>query len=61
MYICGRKHALRKTLHLPNQTCDTVSLYWKKGHIHGNRLGTADKVIRSILQPGKRLRDERYK
>ena len=33
----GRKHALRKTAHLPNRTCVAASLtIWIKGYIHPN-------------------------
>ena len=62
IYFSGRKHALPKTAHLPNQTFESSAVYHKnKAYIHGNIFGTSDKSIRRILQLGKRLRDERYK
>ena len=53
------KHALQKTAYLLNQTFYSFAVYIK-AYIYGNIFGVTHKSIRRILQPEKRLRDERY-
>ena len=63
VYFSGRKHALRKTPHLPNYISVTPLLQCiledSLAYIHGNVFGTTDKSIRRILQPEKCLTQRR--
>ena len=65
MYCGGREHALRLTPYLPKPyALSPCSLSHKKAYAHGTIFGTtntAGRSLRRILQPEKRLRDERYK
>ena len=61
VHSSGRKHALRKTSHVPNHICQAAAVYIRRKLTFTAIFSIRLTSLRRILHPEKRLRDERYK